>query len=101
MRLFRNFVYYHFIFPRINKRGEVGIRAGGGGLENFEKLISGGGAIIRYSRVPSNVVDEVLIPSSISYVTTEYFKKKPRIINVEVLDGVKLVALKYCLFCYD
>ena len=48
LRLFRNYVYYHFIFPRVDRRG-VGIRAGG--LENFQKLISGGGAIIRYSRV--------------------------------------------------
>ena len=29
LRLFRNYVYYHFIFPKINKGG-VGIRAGGG-----------------------------------------------------------------------
>ena len=35
MRLFRNYVYYHFIFPKINKRG-AGIRAGG--LENFSKI---------------------------------------------------------------
>ena len=35
LRLFRNYVYYHFIFPKINKRG-VGIRAGG--LENFSKI---------------------------------------------------------------
>ena len=28
LRLFKNHVYYHFIFPQINKRGGVGIRAG-------------------------------------------------------------------------
>ena len=39
--LFRNYVYYHFIFPKINKRG-VGIRAGGG-LENFSKINKRGG----------------------------------------------------------
>ena len=49
LRLFRNYVYYHFIFPKIDKRG-VGIRAGGG-WKNFQKLISGGGTVIRYSRV--------------------------------------------------
>ena len=48
LRLFRNYVYYHFIFPKINKRG-VGIRAGG--LENFSKINKRGGTIIRYSRV--------------------------------------------------
>ena len=42
MRLFRNYVYYHFIFSKINKRG-AGIRAGGGGWKIFHKLISGGG----------------------------------------------------------
>ena len=52
LRLFRNYVYYHFIFPKINKRG-VGIRAGGGGWNIFQKLINGGGTIIRYSRVHS------------------------------------------------
>ena len=40
LRLFRNYVYYHFIFPKINKRG-VGIRAGG--LENFSKINNRGG----------------------------------------------------------
>ena len=45
----QKYVYYHFIFPKINKRG-VGIRAGG--LENFSKINKrGGGTIIRYSRV--------------------------------------------------
>ena len=36
LRLFRNYVYYHFIFPKINKRGGVGIRAGW--LEIFSKI---------------------------------------------------------------
>ena len=40
LRLFRNYVYYHFIFPKINKRG-VGIRVGG--LENFSKINKRGG----------------------------------------------------------
>ena len=35
MRLYRNYVKYHFIFPKINKRG-VGIRAGG--LKSFSKI---------------------------------------------------------------
>ena len=50
LRLFRNYVYYHFIFPKINKRGWN--KSGGGGLENFSKINKrGGGTIIRYSRV--------------------------------------------------
>ena len=40
LRLFRNYVYYRFTFPKINKRG-VGIRAGG--LENFSKINKQGG----------------------------------------------------------
>ena len=40
LRLFRNYVSYHFIFPKINKRG-VGIRAGG--LEKFSKINKRGG----------------------------------------------------------
>ena len=48
LRLFRNYVYYHFIFPKIDKRW-VGIRAGG--LDNFSKINERGGTIIRYSRV--------------------------------------------------
>ena len=39
LRLFRNYVYYHFIFPKINKRG-VGIR---GGWKIFQKSKSRGG----------------------------------------------------------
>ena len=47
--LFRNYVYYHFMFPKINKGG-VGIRVGGWKI--FQKLRSGGGGtIIPYSRV--------------------------------------------------
>ena len=42
LRLFRNYVYYHFIFPKINKRG-VGIRAGE--LENFSKINKRGGRL--------------------------------------------------------
>ena len=40
MRLSRNYAYYNFIFPKIDKRG-VGIRAGG--LENFSKINKRGG----------------------------------------------------------
>ena len=36
LRLFRNYVYCHFIFPKINKRG---------GWKIFQKLISGGGRL--------------------------------------------------------
>ena len=36
----QKYVYYHFIFPKINKRG-VGIREGG--LENFSKINKRGG----------------------------------------------------------
>ena len=50
LRLFRNYVYYHFIFPKINKRG-VGIRAGG--LENFSKINKRGGG--DYSVLESTV----------------------------------------------
>ena len=35
LRLFRNYVYYHFIFPKINKRGGWNRS---GGLENFSKI---------------------------------------------------------------
>ena len=50
LALFRNYFYYHFISPKINKRG-VRIRAGGG-LENFPKINKRRGTIVRYSRVP-------------------------------------------------
>ena len=40
LRLFRNYVYYHFIFPKLNKRG-ARIRAGDWKI--FQKLISRGG----------------------------------------------------------
>ena len=36
VHLFRNYVYYPFLFPKIDKRGGVLIRAGG--LENFSKI---------------------------------------------------------------
>ena len=48
LRLFRNYVYYHFTFPKINKRGGWNKS---GGLENFSKINKRGGTIIRYSRV--------------------------------------------------
>ena len=35
-------MYYHFIFPKINKRG-AGIRAGG--LQNFSKINKRGGRL--------------------------------------------------------
>ena len=38
LHLFRNYVYYHFIFPKINRRG-----SGGGRFKVFQKLISEGG----------------------------------------------------------
>ena len=38
LRLFRNYVYDHFILPKINKRGGVG-------LEDFQKLTGGGGRL--------------------------------------------------------
>ena len=40
LRLFRNYVYYHFIFPKINKRGGWNKS---GGLENFSKINKRGG----------------------------------------------------------
>ena len=43
LRLFRNYVYYHFIFPKINKRG-AGIKEGRG-WKIFQKLISGEGRL--------------------------------------------------------
>ena len=49
--LFRNYVYYHFIFPKINKRG-AGIRAGGRGWKIFQKLISGGGLLFGTREYP-------------------------------------------------
>ena len=39
----QKYVYYHFIFQKINKRGGVGIRAGG--LENFSKINKRGGRL--------------------------------------------------------
>ena len=41
LRLFRNYVYYNFIFPKINKSG--GWNKSGGGLENFSKINKRGG----------------------------------------------------------
>ena len=46
----QKYVYYHFIFPKINKRGGGGIRAGG--LENFSKINKRGGD--DYSVLESN-----------------------------------------------
>ena len=43
LRLFRNYVYYNFIFPKINKRG--GWNKSGGGLENFSKINKRGGRL--------------------------------------------------------
>ena len=42
LRLFRNYVYYHFIFPKINKRGGWNKS---GGLENFSKINKRGGRL--------------------------------------------------------
>ena len=52
LRLFRNYVYYHFIFPKINKKG--GWNKSGGGWKIFQKLISGGGD--DYSVLESNII---------------------------------------------
>ena len=41
LHLFRNYVYYHFIFPKINKRR--GWNESGGGLKNFSKIDKRGG----------------------------------------------------------
>ena len=43
MRLFRNYVHYHFTFPKINKRGDW--NKSGGGWKIFQKLASGGGRL--------------------------------------------------------
>ena len=54
MHLFRNYVDYHFKFPKIDKKGGGGgKKAEGGGLENFSKIDKWGGTIIRYLRALS------------------------------------------------
>ena len=40
LRLFRNYVYYHYIFPKINEKGGWDKS---GGLENFSKINKRGG----------------------------------------------------------
>ena len=42
LRLFRNYVYYHFIFPKISKGGW---NESGEGLENFSKICKRGGRL--------------------------------------------------------
>ena len=64
LRLFLAFIQklclLSFHFPKINKKGGgVGIRAGGGGLENFSKINKREGTIIRYSRVCSILVRDL------------------------------------------
>ena len=49
LRLFRNYVYYHFIFPKINKGGLEKSR----GLENCSKINKPGGG--HYSVLASTV----------------------------------------------
>ena len=64
LRLFRNYVYYHFIFPKINKRG-VGIRAGGGGgLENFSKINKQGGGRLFGTQEYSDISHEHMIKAA-------------------------------------
>ena len=57
LRLFRNYVYCHFIYPKINKRGGWNES---GGLENFSKIYKRGGTIIRYLRVGAKKISNLL-----------------------------------------
>ena len=56
LRLCRNYVYYHFIFPKISKRGVGIISSGEGGLENFSKINKRGDD---YSVLESTFVMEI------------------------------------------
>ena len=83
--LFRNYVYYHFIFPKINKRG--GWNKSGGGWKIFQKLISGRDD---YSVLESNRKNEkktqllkVLDVSIKIFFSTNFPKGQPRIYTVQ------------------
>ena len=68
LHLFRNYVYYHFILPKINKRG-AGIRVGEG-CKIFQKLISGGGD--DYSVFESRNLALIFDSTPIYYVSFGY-----------------------------
>ena len=58
LRLFRNYVYYHFIFPKINNGG-VRIKAGGG-LENFSNINKQGRQLFGTQEYNSKAVKRAL-----------------------------------------
>ena len=72
----QKYVYYHFIFPKINKRGGWNKS---GGLENFSKINKrGGGTIIRYSRVAKSLFclqDIIRLDITRQYDNTEKTRK--------------------------
>ena len=70
LRLFRNYVNYHFIFPKNNKRGRVGIR---GGLENFSKINKRGGGRDDYSVLESTC--KLYLGSRYMYLNSRCAKK--------------------------
>ena len=77
MRLFRNYAYCNFIFPKINKRG-VGIRAGGR-LEIFSKINKWGGGRLFGTR--EHVFRHSRSSLTFSFIVEMLFEEKDKLMS--------------------